>query len=100
MSLVRLGLPASATAEEAKAAYRRLAQTRHPDKGGTKESFQELLEWYHAALAEVGRDPVEVTPFSPDPCPNCQGTGKVSITQGWSTLKWPCSVCHGTGAAS
>lgn len=34
-----LGVAASASAEEIKAAYRRLALTAHPDQGGSEERF-------------------------------------------------------------
>lgn len=37
-----LGIDRSATAKELRAAYRKLSRTRHPDRGGTNEAFQEL----------------------------------------------------------
>ncbi len=47
-----LGVPKSATAEEIKKAYRRLARKHHPDTGGTEEKFKEIGEAY-----EVLSDP-------------------------------------------
>lgn len=50
----RLELPPIATPEEIRAAYRRKAQTMHPDKGGTVEEFQMLKEAY-----EILSDPIK-----------------------------------------
>lgn len=45
------------TADEAKREYRRLAMEMHPDKGGSKESFQELNKQYTQFLQNLhGRD--------------------------------------------
>lgn len=41
-----LGVTRSATADEIKGAYRRLASQHHPDKGGDKERFQEIQKAY------------------------------------------------------
>ena len=41
-----LGVTRSATADEIKVAYRRLASQHHPDKGGDKERFQEIQQAY------------------------------------------------------
>ena len=41
-----LGLERTATADEVKRAYRRLASQHHPDKGGDKLKFQEVEEAY------------------------------------------------------
>jgi DnaJ-class molecular chaperone len=37
-------IPRTATADEIKRAYRKESLQRHPDRGGTKEDFQELQE--------------------------------------------------------
>jgi DnaJ family protein A protein 2 len=41
-----LGINRNSTEEEIKQAFRNLAKTHHPDKGGNKEKFQELQEAY------------------------------------------------------
>jgi curved DNA-binding protein CbpA len=41
-----LGVPATATKDEIKAAYRKQAQVLHPDKGGDTEEFQKLASAY------------------------------------------------------
>jgi curved DNA-binding protein len=43
-----LGVAKTATDDEIKKAYRKLASTHHPDKGGSKEKFQEIQEAYSA----------------------------------------------------
>jgi hypothetical protein len=51
-----LGLPPTATLEEAKAAYRRLAMQHHPDRGGDAEAFKrvkEAWEWIEAGKPVV-----------------------------------------------
>lgn len=41
-----LGVPKSATADEIKKAYRRLARKHHPDAGGSEDKFKEIGEAY------------------------------------------------------
>jgi len=50
-----LGVPRSASAEEIKRAYRRLASQHHPDKGGDTQKFQEIEEAYRVLGDEQQR---------------------------------------------
>ena len=44
-----LGVPRTATADEVKKAFRKLARTHHPDAGGDEAKFKELNEAYEAS---------------------------------------------------
>lgn len=50
----RLGVPISATTEDVKRAYRKLAVQHHPDKGGDPDTFRSITEAYEV-LREDGR---------------------------------------------
>jgi hypothetical protein len=52
-ALRRLGLDASATSEDVKRAFRRLAFALHPDRGGSMAAFVALEETYRDALRAV-----------------------------------------------
>jgi curved DNA-binding protein len=49
-----LGIAKTATPDEIKQAYRRLASKHHPDKGGSKEQFQKIQEAY-ATLGDADK---------------------------------------------
>lgn len=83
-----LGLPDTATADEVKVAYKRLASAKHPDRGGSVEEFQELKEAYETAMAYA---------LLPKSCNRCRGTGKVTVGSGFTTTKIVCPACGGTG---
>lgn len=113
MSLTWFSLdPAVATEADLKVAFRRRAQACHPDKGGTELAFQELQARYSAALQELalrdrgplyGHNEAELEndiQLQPDPCPHCNGTGRVQVQHGFSISTWPCDACGGTGVAS
>jgi len=53
-----LGIPSTATKEEAKATYRKLANQHHPDKGGDEEKFKEIK----AAWEQIENPPKEQAP--------------------------------------
>lgn len=46
---VCLGVPAGATVDEIRSAYRRLAREAHPDAGGSAEAFKGIQKWYEEA---------------------------------------------------
>lgn len=50
-----LGLNSSATAQQVKSAYRRLALIHHPDQGGTETKFIELTKAKDECLKEIER---------------------------------------------
>jgi hypothetical protein len=53
-----LGLPASATPDEVRAAFRRLALQVHPDHGGNTEDFMRLQADFEHALSHAERHSV------------------------------------------
>lgn len=46
-----LGVKKSASADEIKKAFRKLAQKHHPDAGGDEETFKEINEAYEVLSA-------------------------------------------------
>ncbi len=80
-----LGISPLATAEEAKAAYRKLAQVHHPDRaGGNMEKFQELSR----ALKDFQRK---------IPCPICKGKGFTEKRTGLAVKRDNCPKCWSAG---
>lgn len=57
-----LGVDRNASADDIKRAYRRLASQHHPDKGGSKERFQEIQQAYDA-LTNPSPQPHAANPF-------------------------------------
>lgn len=51
----RLGIQPNANAEEIKKAYRKLASTHHPDKGGDTQIFQEIEQAYRILSNQQSR---------------------------------------------
>ena len=84
-----LGVPETATAEELKTAYRRLADKAHPDKGGSAPEFIYLNAAYMRALMSVN-DRV---------CKECCGTGAVTVAlkNSFRFAAIRCPLCNGTG---
>lgn len=70
-----LGVPRTATADEIKSAYRKLARVYHPDAGGDEEKFKEINEAYEVLSDEKKRKIYDT-----------YGTADENqIPQGWST---------------
>jgi curved DNA-binding protein CbpA len=53
----------SATEEEIKAAYRKLAHQHHPDKGGNEDKFKEINEAYQILSDKYQRGAYDATIF-------------------------------------
>jgi len=51
--LAELGLPAGASVDDIKRAYRKRALETHPDRGGTDEAFRAVQQAYVAATARA-----------------------------------------------
>lgn len=49
-----LGVPSQSTPEQVETAFRKLARDNHPDRGGTKERFQEINNAYESYKREKG----------------------------------------------
>jgi hypothetical protein len=59
-----LGIPKSATTDEARAAYRKLASKHHPDKGGNAEIFKEVKAAFELIEAGYTEPPPRHAPSS------------------------------------
>jgi DnaJ-class molecular chaperone len=57
----RLGVPRTASAEEIKRAYRELARSKHPDKGGSAAEFQAIQEAHEVLSDERKRQIYDAT---------------------------------------
>jgi len=66
-----LGVPQTATADEIKRAYRRLASQHHPDKGGDTAKFQEIEQAYRTLSDDQKRAEYD----NPNPFVNRQASG-------------------------
>jgi curved DNA-binding protein len=66
-----LGVPKTATADEIKRAYRRLASQHHPDKGGDTARFQEIEQAYRTLSDDQKRAEYD----NPNPFVNRQASG-------------------------
>lgn len=76
-----LGIATDATYDEAKAAYRSLAQKYHPDKpGGDAEKFRQLASALKAFERKL-------------PCPVCTGKGFVETKSGLAVKRENCPQC-------
>lgn len=73
-----LGVPSTATQDEIKTAYRRLAMKHHPDRGGALEEFQRIQDAYERLM-------------KPARCPECGGKGTIKVKRGAfiDTIKCP-----------
>ncbi len=82
--LEKFGLPKTASPEDVKDRWQKIAMEHHPDHGGDGDVFQKQFALYKAALAEAQK---------PAKCGKCNGTKKVKITKGFYTVTLPCPLC-------
>lgn len=62
-----LGVPKTASYEDIKKAYRELAKTKHPDKGGNEEEFRKIQDAYNVLCNPQKREEYDNPPqFPPD----------------------------------
>lgn len=87
-----LSLPPNATVEDVKLAYKKLSHIMHPDKGGDIEEFKHLQKVYQRALDEAREHKIELLI-----CKRCDGSGRVQVTRGASTMSKMCPACQGSG---
>jgi curved DNA-binding protein len=66
-----LGIPKTATQQEIKQAYRKMAAKHHPDRGGSTEQFQKVEEAYRTLSDEGKRQQYD----NPSPFENMGGGG-------------------------
>lgn len=78
-----LGISPTATQEEIKAAYRRLAMKHHPDRGGSQDEFQKIKVAYEQLM-------------KPKRCPQCEGKGTIRVKRGAFIDTIQCPRCWPT----
>jgi len=83
-----LGLERDASLADIKERWRHLIKQAHPDHGGTRERFDELLAAYNLAvnLAYEAK------------CPVCNGDGEILDRGGsFAAVHTRCKECNGSG---
>ena len=60
-----LGVSKNSNDKDIKSAYRKLAMTHHPDKGGDEKKFQEVTEAYNKIKTQQDRDNLERPSYDP-----------------------------------
>lgn len=78
-----LGLTGDASLDDIKARWRQLSMEHHPDRGGDPAKFHAARLAYKEAYAEA----------MARPCQLCNGTGKVWVVRGFSSISMPCQAC-------
>lgn len=84
----RLGLGDQAAPAAVKERWRALRSEHHPDRGGDAATFMVLREAYEVALHHAS---------GPQPCVDCDGSGKKVRVHGFSRASLRCPTCRGTG---
>jgi len=74
-----LGVPVTATPEETRLAYKRLAMKHHPDRGGGNDDFNRVQRAYRILSRKV--------------CNECNGAGYVDKRNGAFVTQVECPRC-------
>ncbi len=91
-----LGVSATATPDDIKAAFRTAVRAAHPDNGGTGADMDALTRAKELLLTTMTESPGQNSAANAESaCKLCNGVGTVST--GFGSL--PCQACRGTGNA-
>lgn len=92
-----LGLSPTAKRSQIKAAYRRLAQKYHPDKGGTTEDFKYLSQIYKVLMNPVTRREYDDLPYGQIYLGDCeiQDLRKAGVKD-WTPYMAPSTIASNT----
>lgn len=93
-----LGVHRMSTDEEIASAYKTLAQSHHPDRGGRAANFAKINEAYKAIKDKRARRVFIESLYMEDRCYACQGRGVHWKSKGLTEkIYTACSVCDGSG---
>lgn len=91
-------LSAPMTEEHINAMYKSLAKKAHPDAGGSAEAFARVDRAKHVLLAWLAKKPEAAQASAGEPCPMCEGRGKVHQRSGFKRgMLRQCPSCQGHG---
>lgn len=95
----KLGVDRSATDEEIKLAFYRLASEHHPDRGGDAKVMAEINVAYNTLITPSQRRKYdEQLKFMAEPCPKCDTTGRRWKQKGLTArVAIVCETCGGNG---
>lgn len=94
-----LGVDKSATIEEIKLAFYRLASEHHPDRGGDAEVMAKINVAYNMLIDPKSRGKYDdMLALIAEPCPKCEGSGRRWKQKGFSArVATVCADCGGNG---
>lgn len=82
--------PHELDAETVRNRHRRLAETAHPDRGGSDAVMADLNEAKEVALSWIPK--VEEARANPV-CVRCDGTGVIRVVRGFQSMNMSCPSC-------
>lgn len=91
-----LGIAQTATSEEIRAAWRRLASQTHPDKvQGREDEYKDIARAYDALWHPISRGLYDIELRMLSKCQRCGGTGTVQKQKGFTQrVIVPCPECQ------